>query len=111
MSTPSDALIVLTTVERAEDGARLARLLVEQKLAGCVQMLPPMTSIYRWQGRVEEASEVLLLIKTTRAVYDQLEAALKELHPYQTPEIIALPAAGGSADYLAWLTSATASNG
>lgn len=106
MSAQSDALVVLTTVERAEDGARLARLLVEQELAGCVQILPPMTSIYRWQGRVEEASEVLLLIKTTRAVYARLEAALKQHHPYQTPEIIALPIAAGSAEYLAWLTAA-----
>lgn len=109
MSAPSETLVVLTTVERAEDGARLARLLVEQELAGCVQMLPPMTSLYRWQGQVEEASEVLLLIKTTRAVYDQLEAALKQNHPYQTPEIIALPVTAGSAEYLAWLSAALAS--
>lgn len=109
MPAPNDALVVLTTVERAEDGVRLARLLVEQELAGCVQMLPPMTSVYRWQGQVEEASEVLLLIKTTRAVYDQLEAALKQNHPYETPEIIALPVAAGSAEYLNWLSAATKS--
>ena len=109
MSAQNDALVVLTTVERAEDGARLARLLVEQELAGCVQILPPMTSIYRWQGRVEEASEMLLLIKTTRAAYAQLEAALKQHHPYETPEIIALPIETGSAEYLAWLTAAVIS--
>lgn len=109
MSALNDALVVLTTVERAEDGARLARLLVEQELAGCVQLLPPMTSIYRWQGRVEEASEVMLLIKTTRAIYDQLEATLKQHHPYETPEIIALPVAAGSTEYFAWLTTATTS--
>ena len=109
MLAPNDALVVLTTVERVEDGARLARLLVEQELAGCVQILPPMTSIYRWQGQVEEASEVLLLIKTTRAIYAQLEAALEQHHPYQTPEIIVLPVEAGAAGYLAWLTDAVRS--
>lgn len=109
MAAQSDALVVLTTVERAEDGTRLARLLVAQELAGCVQILPPMISIYRWQGSVEEASEVLLLIKTTRAAYDRLEALLKQHHPYQMPEIIALRVQAGSADYLAWLTDAVTS--
>jgi periplasmic divalent cation tolerance protein len=104
VSTPNEALVVLTTVESAADGARLARLLVEQEVAGCVQMLPPMTSIYRWQGQIEEASEILLFIKTTRAVYEQLEVTLKQNHPYQTPEIIALPVVAGSAEYLTWLT-------
>jgi periplasmic divalent cation tolerance protein len=98
-----DAFVVLTTVEKQEDGEHLARLLVERQLAACVQVLPPMVSIYRWQGKIEQASEVLLLIKTTRAVYQELEAAIKENHPYQTPEIIALPVEAGSHDYLRWL--------
>ncbi len=105
MSEGGDALVVLTTVEEQEDGERLARLLVERELAACVQILPPMISIYRWQGAIERASEVLLLIKTTRAAYPRLETAIKENHPYQTPEIIALPVEAGSGEYLSWLAA------
>jgi periplasmic divalent cation tolerance protein len=93
----------LTTVEKLEDGERLAGLLVERELAACVQILPPMVSIYRWQGTVERASEVLILIKTTQAAYPRLETAIKENHPYQTPEIIALPVVAGSGGYQSWL--------
>ena len=99
----SEALVVITTVERLEDGERLARRLVEERLAACVQILPPMTSIYRWEGQVERAAEHLLLIKTTREAYEPLAAALRAQHPYQTPELIALPVTAGSPDYLAWL--------
>jgi periplasmic divalent cation tolerance protein len=105
MSEGAEALIVLTTLENQQDGERLARLLVEGALAACVQILPPMVSIYRWQGAVERASEVLLLIKTTRAAYPQLETAIKENHPYQTPEIVALPVEAGSGEYLSWLAA------
>ncbi|MGE0132238.1 MAG: divalent-cation tolerance protein CutA [Blastocatellales bacterium] len=104
-----EALVVLTTVEKQEDGERLAKMLVEGELAACVQVLPPMISIYRWQGNVEQASEVLLLIKTTRAVYSELEAAIKQNHPYQTPEIVALPIETGSGEYLNWLTGSVKS--
>ncbi len=103
MSDTSDALVVLTTLEKQEDGERLARLLVEGALAACVQILPPMISIYRWQEAIERASEVLLLIKTTRSAYQRLETAIKENHPYQTPEIIALPVEAGLGAYLNWL--------
>jgi periplasmic divalent cation tolerance protein len=103
MFDAADALVVLTTLEKQEDGERLARLLVEGELAACVQIPPPMISIYRWQGVVERASEVLLLIKTTRAAYPRLETVIKENHPYQTPEIIALPVEAGLAEYLNWL--------
>lgn len=103
MMTSADALVVLTTVETAEDGERLARLLVEAQLAACVQLLPPMTSIYRWEGRVERANESLLLIKTTRAAYPQLEATIINNHSYQTPEILALPVDRGAEGYLGWL--------
>jgi periplasmic divalent cation tolerance protein len=101
-----EALVVLTTVEKQEDGERLAGLLLDCELAACVQILPPMISIYRWQGVVERAGEILLLIKTTRAAYPRVETAIKENHPYETPEIIALPVVAGSADYLSWLTAA-----
>lgn len=98
-----NALVVITTAETLDDGERLARLLVEAELAACVQVLPQITSVYRWQGKVEQAGETLLLIKTTRAVYAELEAAIKQNHSYQTPEIIALPVEVGSAEYLNWL--------
>jgi len=101
----TDALVVITTAETKEDAGRLAHLLVESELAACVQVLPQITSVYRWQGRVEQAAETLLLIKTTRAAFPRLEAAIKENHPYQTPEIIALPVEAGSNDYLDWLAA------
>jgi len=104
-----DALVVLTTVEKREDGERLAGLLIERELAACVQILPPMVSIYRWQGNIEHANEVLLLIKTRREVYPRLEAVIKENHSYQTPEIIALPIAAGSTEYLSWLVDSVKS--
>jgi len=109
MPEANDALVVLTTVEKMEDGERLARLLVERALAACVQILPPMVSIYRWQGNVEHSSECLLLIKTTREVYPRLEAAIKEIHSYQTPEIVALPIEAGSSEYLSWLADSVQS--
>src|SRR5262245_23241077 len=108
MADTTDALVVLTTLEKQEDGERLARLLVEGELAACVQILPPMISIYRWQGAVERASEILLLIKTTPGAYQRLETAIKENHPYQTPEIIALPVEAGLEAYLSWLAAAVA---
>jgi len=102
----TDALVVLTTTETEADAERLARLLVEAELAACAQVLPRMTSVYRWQGKVEQSGETLLLIKTTRVTYGRLEAAIKQNHPYETPEIIALPVEAGSAEYLNWLTEA-----
>ncbi|HEU0174198.1 MAG TPA: divalent-cation tolerance protein CutA [Blastocatellia bacterium] len=105
MSDTADALVVLTTLEKQEDGERLARLLIESELAACIQILPQMISIYRWQGTIEHASEVLLLIKTTRAAYQRVETTIKENHPYKTPEIIALSIEAGSNDYLSWLAA------
>lgn len=101
----TDALVVVTTTETQADAERLAQALVESELAACVQVLPQITSIYRWQGKIEQAGEVLLLIKTTRAAYSELEAAIKQNHSYQTPEIIALPVEAGSTDYLGWMTT------
>lgn len=97
------ALVVITTMETPADAERLAQSLVEAELAACVQVLPQITSVYRWQGNVEHASETLLLIKTTRAIYPELEAEIKRNHPYQTPEIIALPVEAGSTEYMNWL--------
>jgi periplasmic divalent cation tolerance protein len=107
----TDAIVVLTTTETPEDAERIARRLVERELAACVQVLPPITSIYRWQGRIERATENLLLVKTRRELYAAVEAEIKANHSYQTPEIIALPVENGSADYLHWLAAATPAKG
>jgi periplasmic divalent cation tolerance protein len=107
----TDAIVVLTTTETPADAERIARRLVETELAACVQVLPPMISIYRWQGGVERATESLLLVKTRRELYAAVEAEIKANHPYQTPEIIALPVENGSADYLHWLSAATPGRG
>ena len=97
------AIVVLTTTETFAQAEKIAQVLVETELAACVQILPPMTSVYRWQGQVEKATEHLLLIKTLRTSYAAVEAAIKANHSYQTPEIIALPIEAGAEDYLAWL--------
>ena len=99
----TDALVVVTTMETTADAERLADVLVARELAACVQILPPITSVYRWQGKVEKAAETLMLIKTTRQTYPELETAIRENHPYETPEIIALPVETGSDGYLNWL--------
>jgi len=99
----TEGIVVMTTTETQADGERLAQVLVEGNLAACVQVLPQMTSVYRWQGQIEYAKENLLLIKTTRSAYPGVEAALKRAHHYQTPEIVALTVEAGSPDYLSWL--------
>ena len=95
------ALVVLCTFPDVEQAREIAAALVERRLAACVNLLPGVESIYCWEGKVERAGEVLGVIKTTR--YPELEAALKELHPYEVPEILALPVAAGLAGYLKWL--------
>lgn len=103
----ADFLQVATTIDTAERAQELARRLVEQHLAACVQVVGPITSIYRWQGQVEQSQEWLCLIKTTAANYAALEAAIRALHPYDVPEIIATPVVAGNPDYLAWVAQET----
>ncbi len=98
----SDAAIVLTTLGADADAAALARTLVEERLAACVNVLPPMTSIYRWKGQLEHDREQQLVIKTTTGRVAALEARLRELHPYELPEFLVLAAAAGAA-YGAWV--------
>jgi Uncharacterized protein involved in tolerance to divalent cations len=93
----------MTTTETKEEAEKIAQYLVEQKLAACVQITGPITSIYRWKGKVENAQEWLCLIKTRDDLYNKVEAAIKKLHSYETPEIIAVPIIKGSTEYLSWL--------
>ena len=99
----SDAIIVFMTASNGEEAARLADMLVGAHLAACVQILPEMESVYRWQGKIERAPEILLLAKTTRSKFEELEREVRALHSYDTPEIIAVPVVAGSAPYLEWL--------
>jgi len=86
---------------------RIAEAVVNERLAACVNLISGLTSIYRWEGQLQRDAELLLIIKTRSAVYPQLEARLRQLHPYQLPEIIALPIHTGSADYLNWIAANT----
>ncbi len=101
------AMIVITSAPDRKVAQAIAQALVERKLAACVNILASCTSVYRWQGKIETADEVPLLIKTRAEIYTEVEAAIKGLHPYEVPEIVALPVAEGSHDYLEWLSAAT----
>lgn len=101
----SIARIVLTSSASHDEAARLARLLVEERLAACVSILPGAESVYRWQGAVESAREELLFIKTTEERLAALQARLLALHSYQTPEFLVLPVEAASSAYLRWLQS------
>lgn len=103
----SDALVVLTNCPNEAVAERIALALVEQGLAACVNRMPPVHSTYRWQGKIERADEVPLLIKTTRERYGEVEQAIRHLHPYNVPEIIALTITSGSAAYLRWIEEQT----
>jgi periplasmic divalent cation tolerance protein len=94
---------VLTTVGSEDEAARIAELLVEQRLAACVQVVGPITSRYRWEGAVEKEREWQCLVKTTAAAYEAVETAIREVHSYDEPEIIATEIVAGSAGYLAWV--------
>jgi len=97
-------VIVLSTVPTDHDPLTLARTLVEEQLVACVNILPAMQSVYRWEGKVEQASEHQLVMKTTRERVEALEARLGDLHPYDVPELLVLPIVDGGEPYLKWLT-------
>jgi periplasmic divalent cation tolerance protein len=99
----TDTIAVFMTAADREEAMRLAEMLVEKRLAACVQILPEMESVYRWKGKVERQTEVLLIAKTTRAKFEILEKEVRELHSYETPEIVAFPLTAGSGPYLEWL--------
>jgi periplasmic divalent cation tolerance protein len=100
----TDYIQVLTTTGSEEEAERISTSLVDRRLAACVQVVGPVSSRYRWQGKVEHEREWLCLIKTATSRYDELEAAIRELHSYDEPEIVATPIIAGSAGYLAWLS-------
>ncbi|MBS3935048.1 MAG: divalent-cation tolerance protein CutA [Sulfuritalea sp.] len=100
-------LLVITNLPDQDSARALAGVLVEARLAACVNILAPCRSVYRWQGKTEHAEEVPLLIKTTAARYAALEAAIRARHPYELPEIVAVPIDRGLPDYLAWVIAET----
>lgn len=104
-----DELVVLVTAPNAEEARRIAQALVAEHLAACANLIPGIESIYRWEGKVQRDTEVLLVLKTVAASYEALERRVKELHSYSTPEVIALSIDRGSAAYLKWLAESTSS--
>jgi periplasmic divalent cation tolerance protein len=100
----TDKRIVLTTTGSEEEARKIAKHLVEKRLAACVNIVPRVTSIYRWQGRVEEANEWLLIVKTKASVVAAVQRAISKLHSYELPECICLPIEDGSVNYLRWIT-------
>ena len=100
-----EALFVYTTAGSLEEADRIGRALVAERLAACANILPGMRSIYWWQGKIEEAGEAVLVLKTVRQNLDRLTARVKDLHSYSVPCVVALPIAGGNADYLKWIAA------
>jgi len=96
---------IITTTEKKEDAEKIAMTLVEKRLAACVQIAGPITSLYRWKGNIEIAQEWQCWIKSKEVLYKEIEKAIKSVHPYEVPEIIAMPIVAGSRDYLEWLES------
>ncbi|HUE87310.1 MAG TPA: divalent-cation tolerance protein CutA [Vicinamibacterales bacterium] len=99
------AVIVLVTYPTDQDPLPLARTLVDEQLVACVNVLPPMQSVYRWEGKIEQAAEHQLVMKTTHERVKALEARLVDLHPYDVPEVLVLPISGGGEAYLNWLAA------
>lgn len=103
----TQAILIITNVPDSAVAGKISRQLVENRLAACVNVLPPVNSVYHWQGAVEEATEITLLIKTTQNQYSKVEQKIVELHPYDVPEVIALPIVNGLPSYLGWIASET----
>ena len=100
-------VVLLSTASSIEEATTIARLLVEERLAACCNLVPGIRSIYRWEGKVEESQEVLLVIKSLAGQVDALRARLVEIHSYQTPELVVLPVTGGLDSYLQWIADNT----
>ena len=104
-----ETLLVITNLPNRDSASKLAHALIEKRLAACINILSPCRSVYRWQGKIEDAEEFPLLIKTTRDRYAALEAAIRAGHPYELPEIIAVPLNAGLPAYLDWVETETRS--
>jgi len=102
-----EALIIYITAPNEEEGSRIARALVEERLAGCVNIVKTIRSIYRWQENIEDDTETLMIVKTQKRLFESLENRVRELHSYTVPEIIAVPVVEGSRAYLKWLEEVT----
>jgi periplasmic divalent cation tolerance protein len=109
MAVASATRMVFVMAGNEAEASTIARTLVEEQLAACVNVIAPVRSIYRWRGAIEESSECLLLIKTRAAHYAKLERRIKQMHSYEVPEIIAVPLVQGSKDYLKWIADSTGS--
>jgi periplasmic divalent cation tolerance protein len=96
-------LVILNTCPDKESATRVANGLIERQLAACVNILPGLTSVYPWKGQIETSEEVLLLIKSTLGAYEAVEAAIRETHPYELPEVVAVPIVAGLQAYLSWI--------
>ncbi|WP_342374867.1 divalent-cation tolerance protein CutA [Myxococcus stipitatus] len=103
----TDAILVLVTAPSTDKAAELARTVVEEQLAACGNILPGLRSIYRWEGKVQDDAEVLILFKTRASLFDALRARIIALHPYQVPEVLCVDVADGHAPYLAWILEST----
>jgi periplasmic divalent cation tolerance protein len=101
----TDKIIVLSTCASAEEAERIARQLLEKRLAACVNILAGTRSLYRWQGAIEEAAECLLIVKSRQGLWEELRAEIQRLHSYEVPEILLLPIDDGAPAYLNWLTA------
>jgi len=106
-TTMTDAVVIFTSCASEEEALQIANGLIEERLAACVNLLPPVRSIYRWEGRIFDEKEWLLIIKTGRERVGELETKIKSLHSYSVPEIICLPILEGSLDYLEWMEEMT----
>ncbi len=101
----TDKIVVLSTCASQKEAETIARLLVEERLAACVNIVPRMRSFYRWNGAIESAEECLLVIKSSRELFTQLRAVLEQAHSYEVPEAIAIPIVDGAGTYMSWLES------
>jgi periplasmic divalent cation tolerance protein len=99
----TDKIVVLSACESEDEAARVARVLVEKRLAACVSIVPGVRSIYRWKDKIEDTTEFVLIIKSRRDLFDALRAEIAKIHSYEVPEVIALPVVDGADRYLAWL--------
>jgi len=107
----TDKVVILTTTTSRDEGKRIARHLVDTRLAACVNISQPIESVYRWQGEITEEGEFLLIIKSTRELFSEIKAEISKIHSYQTPEIICLPIIDGSPNYLKWISDSVKQGG